>query len=180
MHILTLTTRRRRRPGRQPRSTADARVYRRTSAPPEVGGGESVTPVAARLRVTARVTHPRVGTYARRRDPAARRGRGRSGRPRRLTDRGREVLGASVGRSPQDAGGFAAAWAAPLRCQPLARRLRRRPPTDTVRREWRRLGYPRGRSRYVLAPDPDAGGKGAVHPPADSWAPGPLGRPGRG
>ncbi|MBN9518800.1 helix-turn-helix domain-containing protein [bacterium] len=146
----------------------------------EVGGGESVAAVAARLRVTARVVYHWVGTYTRRHDPAALRDRGRSGRPRRLTDRGREVLGELLGRSPQDLGGSATAWTVPLLRQQLARRLRRRPSADTVRRELRRLGYTWKRSRYVLAPDPDAGGEKAGHPPADSRAPGPVRRPGRG
>lgn len=180
MPSLTLTTWQRRHLERQLRSTPDARVYRRTLALLEVGRGESVAAVATRLRVTARVIYNWVETYTRGHDPAALRDRHRSGRPRRLTVRGREVLGELLGRSPQDVGGFAAAWTVPLLGQQLARRLRRRPSADTVRRELRRLGYTWKRSRYVLAPGPDAGGKKAGHPPADSRPPGPLRRPGRG
>jgi len=180
MHILTLTTWQRRRLEQQLRSTTDARVYRRTLALLEVGGGEAVAAVAARLRVTARVIYRWVGIFARSHDPAALRDRDRPGRPRRLTDRGREVLGELLGRSPQDLGGYAAAWTVPLLRHQLARRLRRRPSADTVRRELRRLGYTWKRSRYVLAPDPEAGGKKAGHPPAGSGPSGSLRRPRRG
>lgn len=180
MHTLTLTTWQRRHLEQQLHSTPDARVYRRTLALLEVGGGESVAAVAAQLRVTARVIYYWVEAYTRSHDPAALRDRDRPGRPRRLTDRGREVLGELLGQSPQDLGGFAAAWTVPLLRGQLARRLRRRPSAATVRRELRRLGYTWKRSRYVLAPDPDAGGKKAGHPPADSRAPGPLRRPRRG
>ncbi len=180
MHILALTTWQRRRLERQLRSTTDARVYRRTLALLEVGGGEAVAAVAARLRVTARVVYRWVGIFARSHDPAALRDRDRPGRPRRLTDRGREALGERLGRSPRDRGGYAAAWAVPLLRHPLARRLRRRPSADTVRRELRRLGYTWKRSRYVLAPDPEAGGKKAGDPPADSEPSGSLRRPRRG
>jgi transposase len=159
MDILTLTTWQRRQLERQLRSATDARVYRRTLALLDVGGGESIAAVAARLRVTARIISRWIGLYARDHDPAAVPDRDRPGRPRRMTDRGRELLGELLTRSPQDVGGFAVAWTVPLLCRQLARRLRRRPSADTVRRELRRLGYTWKRSRYVLAPDPDAGGK---------------------
>ena len=120
MHILTLTTRQRRRLERQLRSTADARVYRRTLALLEVGGGEPVAAVAARLRVTARVIYRWVETYTRDHDPAALRDRDRAGRPRRRTARGREVLGELLRRSPQEVGGFATAWTVPLLHRQLA------------------------------------------------------------
>jgi transposase len=159
MYILTLTTWQRRQLEQQLHLATDARVYRRTLALLEVGGGESIAAVAVRLRVTARVIYRWIGLYARSHDLAAVRDRDRSGRPRRMTDRGRELLGELLTRSPQDLGGFAAAWTVPLLRRQLARRLRRRPSADTVRRELRRLGYTWKRSRYVLAPDPDAGGK---------------------
>lgn len=169
MTTLTLTAWQRRRLERQLRSTPDARVYRRTLALLEVGGGEPVAAVARRLRVTPRVIYYRVETYARDHDPDALRDRHRSGRPGRLTDRGREVLGELLGRSPQSLGGYATEWTIPMLHRYLARRLRRRPSEGTVRREVRRLGYTWKRSRSVLAPDPEAGGKKAGHPSANPW-----------
>jgi transposase len=176
----TLTTGQRRRLERQLRLTRDARIYRRTLAILEVGRGESVAAVARRLRVTRRAVHSWIATYTRDRDPGALRDGDRSGRPRRLTDRGREVLRELLGRSPQDLGGFAAEWTVPLLWAYLARRLRRRPSEGTVRRELHRLGYTWKRSRYALAPDPEAGGKKEGHPPADQAPPGPNRGAGRG
>jgi transposase len=171
--ILVLTRWQRRRLERQLRSARDARVYRRTLAILEVGGGEPVEAVARRLRVTPRVVYRWVGSYARGHDPAALGDRSRSGRPRRLTDRGRVVLGELLGRSPQALGGYATEWTVPLLHKYLVRRLRRRPSAETVRREVHRLGYTWKRSRYVLAPDPEAGGKKAGHPAADQGPAGP-------
>jgi transposase len=167
MGRFTLTVWQRRRLERQLHATCDARVYRRTLAVLEVAGGEPAADVARRLRVTPRVVYHWVRAYARGRDPELLRDRDRAGRPRRMTARGRVVLADLLGRSPQALGYRAAAWTVPLLREHLARRLRRRPAATTIRRELRRLGYTWKRSRYVLAPDPAAGGKKAGDPPAD-------------
>lgn len=176
----TLTTWQRRRLELQLHSTRDARIYRRTLALLEVGRGEPVADVARRLRVTRRAVHLWIGAYTRDHDPDTLRDRDRSGRPHRLTDRGREVLRDLLGRSPQDLGGFAAEWTVPLLRAYLARRLRRHPSAGTVRRELHRLGYTWKRSRYTLAPDPEAGGKKEGHPQADPALAGPHCGAGRG
>ena len=148
MGILTLKASQRRSLERQLRSTRDVRVYRRTLAILGVGQGEPVADIARRLRVTRRAIYHWIGTYARHRDPLARsavrqhaddslarlqagpahdralRDGDRSGRPRQMTDRGREVLRELLGRSPQSLGGFAADWTVPLLREYLARRLR--------------------------------------------------------
>ena len=173
MGILTLDAWQRRSLERQLRSTRDARVYRRTLAILGVEQGEPVAGVAHRLRVTRRVVYHWVETYARHRDPLALRNRDRSGRPRRMTDRGREVLRELLGRSPQSLGGFAAEWTVPLLREYLARRLRRRPSEGTVRRELRRLGDTWKRSRYTLDPDPEFGGEKEGHSPENQAVAGP-------
>src|SRR5688572_27533128 len=114
MGILTLKAPQRRSLERQLRSTRDARVYRRTLAILGIGQGEPVADIARRLRVTRRAVYHWIEAYARHRDPLALGDRDRPGRPRRMTDRGREVPRELLGRSPQSLGGFAAEWTVPL------------------------------------------------------------------
>lgn len=159
MESLTLTTWQRQRLEHQLRSTHDARVYRRTLAILEIAGGEAVTSVARRLRVTPRVVYYWLANYTRDLTPDALRDRERSGRPTVLKDSDRDLLRDLLGRSPQELGYPATQWTVPLLREHLAGRTGRRPSDDTVRHELQCLEYTWKRSRYTLDPDPELGGK---------------------
>jgi transposase len=163
---LALTYWQRRHLERQPRSTRDARVYRRTLAVLEVARGDPVAAVARRLRVTPRAVYHWVATYGRDHAPDALADRDRPGRPRLPTPSDRERLRDLLGRSPQEVGYFAARWAVPSLREHLTRRTGRPLSDDTLRRELQRLRYTWKRSRYTLDPDPEFGGKNEAHPAA--------------
>src|SRR3954465_1300148 len=114
MEPLTLTTWQGRRLEQQPRSTHEARVYRRTLAVLEVAQGEPVSAVARRLRVTPRVVYYWLEAYAQGHDPSALRHQDRSGRPSLLAQQDRARLLELLRQSPQDLGYFATEWTVPL------------------------------------------------------------------
>lgn len=167
MGSLTLTTWQRHRLEQQPRSTHDARVYRRPLAALEAARGEPVSAVARRLRVTPRVIYYRPASYARDRVPDTLRDLDRSGRPTILTASDRDLRRGVLGRSPQEWGYPAAQWTVPRPREYLAHRTGRRPSDDTSRRDSRRPGYARKRSRYTLDPGPEFGGEKEARPAAN-------------
>jgi transposase len=181
MDTIILTTWQRRRLQRQLRVTPDARLYRRTLAVLEVARGEPVAAVADRLCVTPRVIYYWLAAYARDHDPETLRDQDRTGRPALLTagdcDLLRDLL---LGQSPQDLGYWATEWTVPLLQDHLASHTGRRPSDDTLRRELHRQGFVWKRSRYVLDPDPELGGKNAADSPAYPTFAAPQCRPGGG
>lgn len=180
MEPLSLTYWQRRRLESQLRSTADARVYRRTLAILEVTAGESVRSVAHRLRVTPRAVYHWVATYVADPQPAVLADAHRSGRPTRLAEADRDLLQELLAGKPQDAGYAATAWTVPLLQQHLLDETGQHCSEDTIRRELRRLQYSWKRPRYRLEPDPEARGKKAAYPHANQAIAAPQRHPGPG
>jgi len=155
MGRLNLTPWQRRRLRQQLRSTADARVHRRTLAILEFDQGRPVADIAAILRVTRQAVYNWVAAYCRACDASDLADADHTGRPRLLQDDGTALLRALLGQSPQQLGYPAANWTVALLRERLESGTGQGLSDDTVRRELRRLGYAWKRPRYALAPDPE-------------------------
>src|SRR5215210_4584872 len=125
----------RRRPvERQLRSTADARVYRRTLAVLEVARGRPVAEVARSLGVTRQAVHNWLAAYARDSDPLDLADAPRPGRPPPWTPDLGARLRAALAQPPDRLGDRATAWTVPLLREHLAGRAGVRPSDAALRR----------------------------------------------
>src|SRR3954451_18565842 len=175
-HIITAP--RRQELERQLRSTADARVYRRTLAVLEVARGRPVAEVARALGVTRQTLHNWLAAYAQDLTPLDLADAARTGRPPLWTPAQRDVLRAALAQPPDRWGYRATDWTVPLLREHLAGRAGVRP-SGTALRQWlRALGYAWKRYRYVLPPDPEREKK--TRPPAAGAGPTGAHRPAGG
>src|SRR3954453_22602033 len=107
-HIITAP--RRQELERQLRSTADARVYRRTLAVLEVARGRNVAEVARSLGVTRQALHNWLAAYARDLDPSSLADAPRTGRPPLGTPDLFGQLRAALAQPPDRLGYRSAEW----------------------------------------------------------------------
>ena len=170
MEGLTLTGWQRHRLLSQLKQAHEARVYRRILAVLEVNNGKSIAEVADTLGVTRQSVYNWIEHYAQTYDGHTLQEAERPGRPRLWTGESDGVLQALLEAVPEQSGYPGANWTVPLLQEQLERHLGRRYSEDTVRRGLRGLGYVWKRSRYVLAPDPERGKKGATHSEASEGA----------
>src|SRR5512135_3477020 len=154
----------------QLKTTAEARIYRRTLAVLELDRGRSASEVAEMLGVTRQSVDNWAAAFARDHAPSSLADDPRSGRPRLLTEPTEWFLRSLMEQSPQELGYPDTDWTTPLLQQELERGTGSLSSDDTVRRALHRLGYVWKRPRYVLDPDPQREKKTA-HPAA---SPGPA------